>query len=278
MNKLQVFTADPSSSLFEKYAYENDITYWLASDLMGFLGYEKMSEFQKPILKAQKVCLNLNISAADNFIKVTNEDGTTDLRLSRFACYLIAMNGDIKKPEVAKAQVYFAALAESCIQYLNQIEGVVRVELRGEITEREKSLSGVTGDSGVEDYALFRNAGYRGMYNMNLNRLRELRGLPYNRSPLDFMGKTELAANLFRITQTEERIKNQGVYGQAKLEETAEYVGREVRETMQRLSNILPEELPVADDIRLAKKRIRKTARQFKKLDRPKKKNIDKDE
>ena len=255
MTELQIFNADPNKSLFEQFSHENDLTYWLASDLMKFLGYEKMADFQKTILKAQKICINLNIDVTDNFNKVENDEGASDIKLSRFACYLVAMNADTRKSQVAKAQVYFAALAESFIQYLRHSEGVVRVELRGEISEREKSLAGTAHDAGVEEYAFFQNAGYRGMYNMNLSMLRQMKGLPDRRSPLDFMGKTELAANLFRITQTEEKIKSDSTYGQRDLEDVAEFVGKEVRDTMSRLSGVLPENLPISDDIKFVKKR-----------------------
>lgn len=267
MDDLQVFDPEPSNSAFENYSHFNGATHWLASDLMKILGYDKFSDFRKPITKAQKVCLTLNIPIEENFIHIPGTHGEKDVKLSRFACYLIAMNADIKKPQVAQAQVYFAAMAESVRQYLEHVEGVVRVELRGEISERERSLAGIVKNAGVEQYPLFQNAGYRGMYNMNLYQLRQLKGVPDDRSPLDYMGKTELAANLFRITQTEEKIKAEDIHGQRRLEATAEHVGKEVRNTMRRLSGRYPEELPPSDDIKTVQKRIKQTHRQFRKLD-----------
>ena len=108
------------------------------------------------------------------------------------------MNADPKKPQVAAAQAYFADLAEQFSKYAQDNEAVDRVVTRDETTQQEKSLSSVAKQSGVVSYSLFQNAGYRGMYNMNLSRLRKLNGVPSNRSPLDFMGATESAANLLR--------------------------------------------------------------------------------
>lgn len=149
---------------------------------------------------------SLNIPVFDNIIQEQrdlNGKRATDYKLSRFACYLAAMNGDPKKPQVAHAQGYFVAWAEACRLYLEEADGVERVAIRGEISEHERTLSGTQRMAGVVQYGLFQNAGYRGLYNMDLWRLRRHKGVPENRSPLDFMGKTELAANLFRVTQTE---------------------------------------------------------------------------
>lgn len=176
-------------------------------------------------------------------------------------------NADARKPQVAAAQAYFATLAEAFRLYIQEAEAVERVIIREEISEREKSLSGVAMKAGVEYYGLFQNAGYRGMYNMNLSQLRKYKGLPEGKTLLDFMGKTELAANLFRITQTEEKIKNDNVFGQRRLENTAEQVGKEVRRTMVRISGVPPESLPLEGDIKEVRKGLKATNREFKKLD-----------
>ncbi len=112
---------------------------------------------------------------------------------------------------------------------------------REEISGREKSMVGVVKKAGIENYALFQNAGYRGMYNKNILQLKIIRNIDKNKGLLDFMGKEELAANLFRITQTELKIKNEHIKGQQKLEVTAENVGQEVRNTMIKISGIAPE-------------------------------------
>ncbi|MFH2056912.1 MAG: BRO family protein [bacterium] len=253
--------------IFEDLSRENDITFWLASDLMELLGYSGKQSFRKAINRAQAACANLNIPPEKNFIFFTDDGGSDDIKLSRFACYLVAMNADARKPEVAQVQAYLATLAESVRRYIEQAEDVVRVPIRAEITEREKSLSGVAKEAGVTIYAYFQASGYRGMYNMNIAQLRRLKGVPDKRSPLDFMGKTELAANLFRITQTEERIRTNDIRGQSDCEEAAWWVGKEVRDTMRKLSNTVPEDLPPVDDIRTVKKQLKQQHKRLSKID-----------
>jgi DNA-damage-inducible protein D len=177
------------------------------------------------------------------------------------------MNADSRKAEVAKAQAYFAALADSFRQYCEEAENVLRIQIRSEISGREKSLSGVAKEAGVINYQYFQNAGYRGMYNRNLNEIRALKHVPSDRSPLDFMGKTELAANLFRITQTEAKIKGENIKGQKQCEVTAEQVGQVVRKTMKQISGQTPESLPPAHDIKEVKKELKETHKKLKKID-----------
>jgi DNA-damage-inducible protein D len=141
------------------------------------------------------------------------------------------------------------------------------------VSEREKALSGTASAHGVENYAYFQNAGYRGMYNMDFRQLVRRKGVPDGRSILDFMGKTELAANLFRITQTEEKIRNEDIRGQAPLQRAHEAVGREVRETMRRIGGTLPENLPLAADIKKVRSGLKRAGKEFAKLDGPRKKN-----
>ncbi len=179
------------------------------------------------------------------------------------------MNGDPKKPQVAQAQKYFVAWAEACRLYLEEAESVERVAIRGEISEHERSLAGTAKMAGVVEYALFQNAGYRGLYNMDLYQVRRRKGIPSGRSMLDFMGKTELAANLFRVTQTEEKIRNERIRGQQPLERAAETVGRKVRHAMVDISGKRPEDLPTAEDIKQVHKKLKSSHREIKKLDSP---------
>ncbi|MCX6901623.1 MAG: damage-inducible protein D [Verrucomicrobia bacterium] len=215
-------------------------------------------------------CDALGIPLVDNFVqerRTVNGRELLDFKLSRFACYLTAMNGNVNNPLVARAQAYFVTFAEACRLYIEQAEGVERVSLRAELSDREKSLSGVAGDAGVTDFALFQNAGYRGLYNMDLAKLRQLKQVPQSRSVLDFMGKEELAANLFRITQTEAKIRNERRRGQGELESAAEEVGRRVRRTMQEISGNQPEALPPAGDIKVVRKKLKSAQRVFRKMD-----------
>ncbi len=276
MSELELFNENFSDESFENSCYENGFTYWFASKLMEFLGYESSTSFQKAINKAITTCMTLNINILDNFVQVNTQiDGksTADMKLSRFACYLVVMNADSKKTKVAQAQAYFANLAGAVQNYLAEAEKVERINIRSEVSEREESLSAVASRAGVQNYGFFQNAGYRGMYNKNISQLKKMKRVPDGRSLLDFMGKDELAANLFRITQTELKIKQDNIKGQSQLENTAEIVGRKVRSTMLEISGVPPEKLPPAEDIKDVKKKLKATSKSIKSIDAKPKKN-----
>lgn len=271
------FHSDPSRPGFESMVRANGFMYWWATDLMDLLGYDDFKTFKKSIQKAMTVCMGIDVEIGDNFLAAHREvDGKEieDYKLSRFACYLTAMNGDVRKPEVARAQAYFVTYAEACRLYAEQAEGVERIVVRNDIADGEKSLSSTARRAGVVYYGLFQNAGYRGLYNRNMSEIRSLKRIPSDRSPLDFMGKRELAANLFRIQETEARIKSTGVRGQSALEHTAEKVGKEVRNVMIRDGGRGPESLPPAEDIKVVRKRIKGTNKGFRKIDEAKRKDL----
>lgn len=274
MTDTDVFHFDDSRPHFDGLCRKNGITYWYARDFMEMLGYQTFSSFNKAVQKAIAACTTLGIDVMENFQQVDREingKSERDYKLSRFACYLTAMNGDTKKPEVARAQAYFAAVAETFKRYIEAAEDVERVLIRDEISQHEKALSNVAKDAGVTEYHFFQNAGYRGLYNMNLKDLKDYKGpsgKDAGRSLLDFMGKQELAANLFRVTQTEAKLANEGIRGQKAAERAAESVGRKVRETMIEISGDTPESLPLARDIKQVKGDLKASSREFKKLDK----------
>lgn len=272
MSDLQVFHFDDDHPNFESFGHENGFRHWLASDLMKMLDYTSMGPIKKAINRAMAACANLGAPINDNFRETKSEVTENDWCLSRFACYLTVMNGDPRNPKIALAQGYFITQAEAFQQYVQQADGVERVLIRGEVSEREKALSGTASQHGIVNYGFFQNAGYRGMYNMDFSQLVRRKGVPAGRSILDFMGKTELAANLFRITQTEEKIRNEDIRGQRPLERTHESVGKEVRETMRRIGGSLPENLPLAADIKKVRSGLKRAGKEFAKLDGPKKK------
>ncbi|MEA9997035.1 damage-inducible protein D [Pseudomonas sp. 10B1] len=274
MNAEDVFHFDDSRPHFDGLCRKNGITYWFARDFMQMIGYQTFANFQKAMQKAISSCTTLGIDILENFQQVDREiDGKIerDYKLSRFACYLTAMNGDSKKPEVARAQAYFAAIAETFKRYIDQTEDVERVLIRDELSVHEKSLSGVAMRAGVTEYQYFQNAGYRGLYNMNMSDLKNRKGLvgkDSSRSLLDFMGKQELAANLFRVTQTEAKMKNEGIRGQTNAERAAEAVGRKVRQTMMEISGDTPESLPLSRDLKQVKGDLKASSKDFKRLDK----------
>jgi DNA-damage-inducible protein D len=272
--QMDVFHFDKGKKSFDDFSYKNGDVYWYASDLIKLLGYDSIQSFRNVINRAIAACASLNIDVQDNFKQeehIVDGKSIHDFKLSRFACYLVSMNGDTKKQEVAKAQYYFAAIAETFRNYIEAAENVERVLIRDEISDREKSLSGIAFEQGIVNYSLFQNSGYRGMYNMNLSQLKKLKGLKekeFKRSLLDFMGKEELAANLFRVTQTESKIKNENVRGQRALENTAELVGKKVRKTMIEISNTRPEDLPIGEDIKIVEKHLKDTNKKLKQIDK----------
>lgn len=257
---LAVFDGDVP--VFEKSGRPNGHTTWSSRAFAKFLGYKDYNIFKaSAVNRAMQTLLSLDILVDEHFRQETivDEDGNkyVDVRLSRFACYLVAMNGDPKKKGVAKAQGYFARFSEECQRFLDDAEQIERVLIRDEISTHEVTLSSTAKRAGVSDFALFKNAGYRGLYNMNLSDLKKLKNIPETRSALDFMGKTELAANLFRTTQTEEKIKQDHTRGQKNLEKVAKKVGETVRETMHKISGQRPEKLPAQEDINRVKKELR---------------------
>ena len=266
--------ANGNSLSFEDFKNENGITYWWASDLMKMLGYPNMKSFQKVLDRATKAFVSLNIPHYENIIaQMRNINGvdSQDFKLSRFACYLTVMNGDPKKVEVAEAQVYFAQQTRRFELHLENNQEIERILIREELTEGNKSLASIAKQSGVTDFAKFQNAGYIGMYNMPSWKLEQKRGVKKGKL-MDHMGRTELAANLFRTTQTEERIKNKGIKGQVNLEQTHFQVGQEVREIIVKNVGKAPENLPLGKELSDVKKELKQGHKKMLKEDGSKKK------
>jgi DNA-damage-inducible protein D len=252
---------------------DNGFTHWTAREYMVMLGYESYEAFRKAINKAISTCTTLDIDVSENFQQTTIDIAgrpEKDFRLSRFACYLVAMNADPKKLQVAQAQAFFAATAETIRRYVDNAEDVERVLIREEVSTHEKALNSAAKTAGVSEqgFALFQNAGYRGMYNMNLSQLKKHKGLQQaSRSLLDFMGKDELAANLFRITQTELKLKNDQVRGQNNAERVAEDVGKKVRKTMLEISGTKPEDMELTEDIKKVRTSLKQTHKGLNQID-----------
>jgi DNA-damage-inducible protein D len=261
--ELTLFHFDEDRQNFENVGRPNGITHWIESTLREALGYQSPGGFQKAMIRAKQTCLTLGMEIEDHFVR--QSDGTC--LITRFGCYLVAMNGDTRKPEVAAAQVYFAAIAETFQNRLDHSDGIDRLLIREEITDGQKSLASTAKQHRVQNYAFFQNAGYLGMYNMTLKKLSDFKGVKPNEKLVDRMGKEEMAAHLFRITQTDAKIKNENICGQSNLEQAAKTVGQTVRRTMQEVSGATPENLPLADNVNEVKKRIKGTGKTFQRID-----------
>lgn len=263
---------------FEDSSRQNGVRYWYAHEFMHVLGYETWASFQKVINKAMASCATLNVQIPEAFIPDTyieNGREVNTFRLTRFACFLVTMHADSKKPQVAQAKTVLAAIADALVEQQIQSDSLERLEVRDELKGGESIMSAVAHHAGLQnhEFAIFKDAGFRGMYDMPLSRLVQHKGasLDKGRTLYDFMGKTELAANLFRVTQTAERIKSSGATGLRQLSGTAREVGAEVRDIMIRSSGVAPESLPLEEDLQKVKKRLKSAAKEMGKLDSPKK-------
>jgi DNA-damage-inducible protein D len=271
-NPASPYYFNQENPVFEESYHKNGDIYWYASDfIVDMLGYDTYTPTMKPIQRAIQVCMSTNIDTMNNFreeIREIQGKKIKDFKLSRFACYLIAMNADTKKQTVAHAQAYFAAFTAAVQEYVRNQDDIERVSLRAEITDHEKSLSTTAKGAGIENYAFFQNSGYMGLYNMPVNKIRELKRLPGNKPLFDFMGAEELGANIFRITQTEAKIKREGIKGQGRLENAAREVGAKVRQAIKGIGGTMPENLPPHEDINRIKSDLKKTNREFGKSDK----------
>jgi DNA-damage-inducible protein D len=271
MSDLDLFHFEEGRISFEDYSKENGIRYWYASDFAELLGYAEYNPAMKPVQQALQVCYSIDIDTSEHFQEFRRDvDGKKikDFKMTRFACYLFAMNADIKKPQVAKAQVYFACLASSFQTYISNCQDIERVNLRAEVTTHEKSLNSTAKSSGIENYAFFQNQGYMGLYNMSLSQIKKIKGIPQRETPFDYMGPEELGANIFRITQTQSKIKRDNIQGQRPLEETARQVGTEVRRAIKNMGGEMPENLPAHENIKLIRSDLKKTQKGFLKKDK----------
>lgn len=260
-----VFHFDEGRQGFEDLGKENGATHWDEAVLMEALGYQSGQGFAKAMNRAKQACLSLGIACEDHFVR--QPDGR--YIFTRFGCYLIAMNGDPRKPEVAAAQMYFATIAETFQSCLEHAEAIDRVLIRDEVTDGQKAMASTAKSHGVQNYAYFQTQGYMGMYNMSLEKLKQYKGVGVKEKLIDRMGKAELAAHLFRITQTTEKIANEDVRGQTNLERTARVVGQKVRHTMQELSGTAPEDLPPAESIGQVRKKLKGTRKQLENGQQP---------
>jgi DNA-damage-inducible protein D len=266
---------------FEDSAKENGVRYWEAHEFMTTLGYDTWAAFNKVIIKAIASCAQLGITIHDVFIPIQIIEGKgviNSYKLTRFACFLVSMHADAKKPQVAQAKVALAALADELIKERIQEGALERLEIREELKAGETIMTGAAKAAGLEthQYGVFKNAGFMGMYNMSLKELVRYKGAPEDKTLYDYMGKTELAANLFRVTQTEERLKRTQPRGLNQAAQTAKDVGREVRDVMIRSSGEQPEDLPIEENIGHVKKRLKSAHKEMRKIDGKKKKQLPK--
>lgn len=246
--------------------------YWMGRDIQHILGYSRWESFEEVISRAMAACRVSGEEVENHFRDTTKmvptgsgaSVGRGDFFIDRYACYLIAMNGDPGKVEVASAQTYFAV--KTRLQEIGEAEALLqkRSDQRERITSAVKSLNSVAQQAGIQDYARFHDAGYRGLYGMGLKDLRRRKGLAENEDIYDRQGPTELAANEFRFTQATDKITREGVKGQTALEGAHQSVARKVRDTIVEIGGTMPEQLPTAPSLKKQLSEERKKARRLR--------------
>ena len=259
-------------NIFEQIKKINEYgsEYWRARDLWKILGYTEYGKFIPVINRAKKACENSGQVVENHFAQVSEmikiAKGTvreakreiSDFHLSRYACYLVAQNGDSTKKEVALAQTYFAIQTRKQEVAQELIEDQKRVLLREEIKEHNKKLAKAADDVGVKRYGVFQNYGYMGLYGgLDQKAIHQKKGLKKSQKILDHMGSEELAANLFRATQAEAKLRRENIQGETKANQAHYQVGKKVRRTIKDIGGKMPEELPAKDSVNRAKMRLR---------------------
>ncbi len=260
----------PSSLSFEslKRLNEHGVEYWSARDLQLCLGYSEWRKFESTIKKAMKSCKQSRNDPKNHFVgadKMVDIGSRTkrevnDYHLSRFACYLIAQNGDPRKPEIAQAQKYFAIQTRR--QELSDAEAadLERLEMREQASIEFKALSGAARNAGVQDkmFGLFHDAGYKGLYGgLGVDAIKARKGINPKEQLMDRMNTTELSANQFRMTHTREKLKMENIKNSRDAMEVHEAVGKEVRAAIVKIGVALPENIPAAEPIKNVKKRLK---------------------
>ena len=242
--------------------------YWSARDLQPLLGYAQWRRFEDAIKRAITSCEQSGNSPQNHFAGVGKmvELGSgsarevDDFQLSRFACYLIAQNGDPRKPEIAHAQKYFAIQARKQELGEQLAADQERLELRKQTSEEFKALSGAARQAGVQDrlFGVFHDAGYKGLYGgLGGDAIKAKKNIPAKEQLLDRMNATELAANQFRMTQTRDKLVRERIGNQQQAISTHTQVGKEVRAAIERIGGTPPEQIPPAEHIKEVEKRLK---------------------
>ncbi|NQZ58364.1 MAG: DNA damage-inducible protein D [Lentisphaeraceae bacterium] len=272
-----------ANSSFEelKHLGEDQHEFWYARDLQEALGYSSWDKFQRVIQKAITACETSGQQSYNHFSQVGkmvvigsgSQREIIDFVLSRYACYLIVQNGDPSKEVIANGQTYFALQTrrqelfdDEDFQRLKEEEQ--RLYLRHEIREHNKQLVETAQKSGVEtnlDFAIFQNHGYKGLYGgLDAKAIHQHKALKKSQQILDNMGSTELAANLFRATQAEEKLRRENIQGKSEANNTHFEVGRKVRQTIEELGGTMPEDLPTPEeDLKKIERRVKSAEKEI---------------
>lgn len=247
---------------------KHGIDYWTGREIQEILGYLRWENFVNVINKARMACESTGVDPSDHFLDTTKEIRAgkgarlqkSDYFLTRYACYLVAMNGNTEKPEIGTAQSYFAVQTHRQEKQDKLTEDERRIMLRDRVKDGNKKLASAAKKAGVKTrkFPIFQDAGYRGLYDMSLSDIKKFKGLSLKDDLLDRSGRTELAANEFRITQTEDKLIRENVNGEDKAINTHKEVGRAVRNTIKKLGGIMPEKLLPEPSLKKLENKLKK--------------------
>ena len=252
---------------------ESGVEFWTARNLFSLLGYATWQTFDEVVVRAAKAALNSGQIVRNHFSQLTkmvdigsgSKRAVKDWKLDRYACYLVAQNGDPKIPQIAIAQTYFAVQTRRQEVFDKLPDAEKRLFIRGEVSDENKKLFRTAKQAGVSNFGLFNDAGYRGLYGASLSSIEAKKGIKKGEL-LDRAGAAELAANLFRITQTDEKLKKDGVSGDGSAQQTHNMVGGKIRQTIKDIGGDLPENLKPEKHIKEVKKEIKLLEKQAKKI------------
>ena len=258
MDESEITENNNNYRMFEdiKHIDENGVEYWCGRELQIILTYKEWRNFEDVIDKAKIACKNSNVNVYDHFVDINKMVQTgdslrkiEDYKLTRFACYLISMNGDSRKKVISRAQTYFAIQTRK--QELNEKEYHLLTEDEKRFYQRDLtkkgnySLNQTAKNAGVKNFDKFHNYGYKGLYNgETADDIAKRKGLRYREDILDNMGSDELIANLFRISQTEQKLKNDNIQTEKEANTTHFEMGRDIREFIAKKGGSMPEKLP----------------------------------
>ena len=259
MEMILLNNIDKTNKSFEniKHIDENGVEFWYARELQVILNYKEWRKFENVINKAKEACENSEVSVFDHFVDVDKmvqigsgaERKQKDYKLTRYACYLIAQNGDSRKKVIALAQTYFAVqtrkqeITEK--EYSSLTEDEKRFYQRNLTRKGNYSLNQTAKKAGVKNFDKFHNFGYKGLYNgETADDIAKRKGLRYREDILDNMGSDELIANLFRISQTEQKLKRDNIQTEKDANKAHYEVGSKIRKTIKELGGTMPEDLP----------------------------------
>ncbi|MFA6601295.1 MAG: DNA damage-inducible protein D [Candidatus Paceibacterota bacterium] len=274
-NEIQVLGPSKDFESIKKID-ENGVEYWTARELLIVLNYVEWRNFEEVIKKAKQACAKSNQFIGDHFVEVNKMTqighGTVrkldDYKLDRFACYLIAQNGDPDKPAIALAQTYFAVQTRKQEIFDGLSSAEKRIMKRKEVSDKNKMLFSTARLAGVSNFGQFNDAGYKGLYTMSLKDIENKKNIPKGEL-LDRSSGEELAANLFRITQTEAKLKRENIKGNLDSERTHFDVGKKVRQAIKSMGGEMPENLKPEKHIREVKREVRLIKKGQKKLKVP---------